>query len=318
MTDTLRPSPDPLERTVPLVGPLDVRRTLGHLVRGSGDPTLRLTEWGFERASLTVDGATAVRVRLAGGRLQASAWGPGAAAALEGLPALIGLDDDAAGFEPSHHPLVARLARERPGIRIGRTGAVLEVLLPAILEQRITGTEAYRGYRRLVRAHGQPAPGPLDLWLRPSAEVLAALPSWTFPELGIEPRRGILLRRVARDAPRLEALAAAARQAGGGGAGAAELAAALRRYPGIGQWTAAEVTLRALGDPDAVSLADAHLPNLVAWALAREPRGSDERMLELLEPWRGHRARVVRLLETSGLRAPRYGPRVAPRDLARL
>jgi 3-methyladenine DNA glycosylase/8-oxoguanine DNA glycosylase len=155
----------------------------------------------------------------------------------------------------------------------------------------------------------------LALWVPPTAATIARLPSWAFPELGIEPRRGELLRRVARDASRLEALADPARQPGGGGSGAVALAARLRRYPGIGPWTAAEVTLRVLGDPDAVSVNDAHLPNLVAWALAREPRATDERMLELLEPWMGHRARVIRLLETSGLAAPRFGPRVAPRDI---
>ena len=91
--------------------------------------------------------------------------------------------------------------------------------------------------------------------------------------------------------------------------------AALTRYPGVGPWTAAEVTFRALGDPDAVSIGDFHLPNLVAFVLAGEPRGTDARMLELLEPWRGHRARVIRLLEASGLAAPRYGPRLSPRGI---
>jgi 3-methyladenine DNA glycosylase/8-oxoguanine DNA glycosylase len=76
------------------------------------------------------------------------------------------------------------------------------------------------------------------------------------------------------------------------------------------------VTLRALGDPDAVSVGDFHLPNVVAYALAGEPRANDGRMLELLEPWRGHRARVVRLLEASGIEPPRYGPRLSSRDIS--
>jgi 3-methyladenine DNA glycosylase/8-oxoguanine DNA glycosylase len=113
-------------------------------------------------------------------------------------------------------------------------------------------------------------------------------------------------------------MGAAARLTGGGGANAGALSTALRARSGIGPWTAAEVTLRALGDPDAVSVGDAHLSNVVAFALTGRPRGTDEEMLELLAPWAGHRARVVRLLETSGPRPPRYGPRVAPRDLTRL
>ena len=92
--------------------------------------------------------------------------------------------------------------------------------------------------------------------------------------------------------------------------------ARLRSVPGIGPWTAAEVALRVLGDPDAVSVGDFHLPNVVAFALAGEPRGDDRRMLELLEPWRGQRARVVRLIESSGLRPPAFGPRYAPRSIA--
>ena len=89
-----------------------------------------------------------------------------------------------------------------------------------------------------------------------------------------------------------------------------------RCIPGIGRWTIAEVTRVAYGDPDAVSIGDFHMPNLVAWALAREPRADDARMLELLEPYRGQRGRVQRLLEVSGIRAPRYGPRLTPRRIA--
>jgi 3-methyladenine DNA glycosylase/8-oxoguanine DNA glycosylase len=303
-------------RRLVLDRPLDLGALVGSLYRGAGDPTMRLARSRMARASWMAGGPSTVHVSVRGGEAAAEAWGPGADEALDRLPALLGLDDDDRGFDPTLHPAIAALARRRPGgARIGRTGSVFEALVPAILEQKITGTEAFRGYRRLIRALEVPAPGPLGLWMPPRASDVAALPSWTFPGLGIEPRRGTLLRRVAHDAPGLEALALAARQPGSGGAGSAALDARLRAYPGIGPWTSAEVRFRALGDPDAVSLADAHLPNLVAWALAGEARGSDERMLELLEPWVGHRARVVRLLERSGQAAPRYGPRIAPRDL---
>jgi hypothetical protein len=66
-----------------------------------------------------------------------------------------------------------------------------------------------------------------------------------------------------------------------------------------------------------VSVGDAHLAHVVGFALAGRERGTDEEMLELLAPWTGHRARVVKLLEGSGVGPPRYGPRVAPRDLVR-
>lgn len=304
-------------RALPLDGPLDLRAALGPLVRGSGDPTIRVASGAAIRASVTPAGPGAIEIRIDGPVARAWAWGPGAESLLDGLPAALGQDDDDAGFEPGRHPVVAGLARRHGRVRLGRTGAVWEALLPAILEQRITGLEAWRGYRRLVRAYGALAPGPLALWLPPTPAVIARLPSWSLTELGVEPRRGTLLRRVARDAARFEALGELARGPGGGGAGAAALSEALRARSGIGPWTAAEVTLRALGDPDALSVGDAHLSDVVAFVLTGAPRGTDEQMLVLLAPWAGHRARVVRLLEGSGMRPPRYGPRVTPRDLAR-
>ena len=103
------------------------------------------------------------------------AWGPGADRVLHGVPGLIGLHDDPASFVPAH-PLVARLHRRSPGLRIGRTGAVVEALVPSILEQKVTGFEARRAHRRLVLSYGRPAPGPGGLRLPPDPEVLAATP----------------------------------------------------------------------------------------------------------------------------------------------
>jgi 3-methyladenine DNA glycosylase/8-oxoguanine DNA glycosylase len=306
-----------LAGAVELDRPVDLRAFLGPLARGAGDPTMRVAAGVAIRASVTPDGPGAIEIRVDKTAARARAWGPGADSLLEGLPALLGLDDDPSGFDPGLHSAVAKLARRHGPVRLGRTAAVWDALLPAILEQRITGTEAWRNYRRLVRGHGTPAPGPLGLVLAPTPAEVAALPSWRLTALGIEPRRGLLLRRIAREAARYEKLAAGARGLGAGGAGSAALAAALRAQPGIGPWTAAEVTLRALGDPDAVSIGDAHLSNVVAFALAGRPRGTDEEMLELLAPWAGHRARVVRLLELARITPPRYGPRVAPRDLTR-
>src|SRR3990172_173898 len=300
-------------RTIDLDGPLDLRLILGPLARGRGDPTLRLSSVAAARATRTPDGPATLLAEVRGTRVEAEAWGPGAGRALEGLPALLGLDDDPTGFDPSLHPVVAGLVRRLSRLRLGRTGAVMEALVPAILEQRVTGSEAASAFRTLIRRYGEPAPGPIAasqrLRLHPAPDVLAALPYYVFHPLGVEERRAEIIRRVARDARRLEALDELPGSRAEVGAAAAAL---LRAYPGIGPWTAAEVTLRALGDPDAVSVGDFHLPNLVAFALAGEPRGHDARMLELLEPWRGHRARGVRLLELSGIAAPRYGPRYSP------
>jgi 3-methyladenine DNA glycosylase/8-oxoguanine DNA glycosylase len=241
------------------------------------------------------------------GEVRGEAWGPGAERALASVPALLGLDRPP-GPIGDHHRLVTELARRFPGVRPTATGAVLEALVPAILEQKVTGDEARRAWRMLIAKHGEAAPGPAAFRLRlaPTAQTLAGLPYYAYHPFGVEQRRAELIRRVAAKAAWFEAITDLPIE---------EAHARLTAMPGIGPWTAAEVAVRALGDPDAVSVGDFHLPNLVAWALAREARGDDTRMLELLEPWRGDRARVVRLLELSGIKAPRYGPRLAPRRI---
>ncbi len=311
---------DPLERTLELAGPLDLRLTLGIHGHARPDPALRFEASGSAwRAARTPDGPVAmfIEVIVPGERVRARAWGPGAERGLEGLEALLGLDDDPAVLVP-RHAVVAEAARRLRGLRIGRTGSVLEALVPAILEQKVTGAEASRAYRGILARWGEQAPGPAgERGMRAPADpaVLAELPYYAFHPVGLERRRAELLRAVAREAPRLERLA---ETAAGPGADPAEAYAALRRFPGIGPWTAAEVGARAFGDPDAVSVGDFHLPDLVAWALAGERQGTDERMLELLEPYAGQRGRVVRLLEASGVAAPRRGPRLAGRRIERL
>ena len=318
MTDRRRAQEPDAERTVTVDAPLDLRRTLEIHQRGASDPGLRFEVSGSAwRASRTPDGPVTLLVELRKGMVRARAWGPGATWSLERLGALLGLDDDPGALVPQH-PAVAAAVRRAPGLRIGRSVAVIEALVPAILEQKVTGAEAGRTYRGLIARYGEPAPGGFGLRLQPDPGVLAALPYHAFHPLGLERRRAELVRAVCRDAARLERLGEVA--AGPGAAEPARVAAyaALRAVPGIGPWTAAEVGIRAFGDPDAVSVGDFHVPDMVAWALAGEPRGTDERMLELLEPYRGQRGRVIRLLEVAGTKAPRYGPRLAPRRIADL
>jgi 3-methyladenine DNA glycosylase/8-oxoguanine DNA glycosylase len=191
-----------------------------------------------------------------------------------------------------------------------RSSAAFEALVPAILEQKITGLEAVRVRRRMAFVLGQPAPGPAErlagLRLPPTAERLAALPYFDLHPLGLERRRAEVIIRLAGRAIAIERLGTKA---------PADARARLERLPGVGPWTAAEVARVAWGDPDAVSIGDYHLPSLVAFALAGEPRADDARMLELLEPYRGQRARVQRLLELSGIRTPRYGPHMPARAI---
>lgn len=303
------PGVDPCRRTIPLGGPLDLRATLGPLRRGRGDPTTRITPTDAWRATRTPEGPATLHLRHAGDRVEAWAWGAGAAWALESAPALLGALDDLAGFAPTH-PVLADLHRRHAGLRVPRTGRVLEALVPTILEQKVVGAEAFRAHRLLVAGLGEPAPGPAGpagMLVAPPPAAIAATPSWTFHRWGVERKRADAVRRAADRAVRVEEAAAMALP---------EAYGRLLAFPGVGAWSAAEVGLVALGDADAVPVGDYHLPSMVSWALLGERRGTDERMLELLEPYRGHRGRVLRLLAVAGAFAPRRGPRMPLRRIA--
>lgn len=284
--------------------PLDLALTLAPLGMG---PWLRHEDGAVLRATRTPDGPAAMRIARGRDELHVQAWGPGAGWTASHAAALCGQADDDTGFHPAH-ALVAELRRQARGMRMPRTEAVFEAVVPAVLAQLVTSAEARRSYRALVSALGEPAPGPWRLTVPPSPAVLARTPYWAFHRFGIERRRAEVVIRAARSARRLDETAAM------------DLQAAYRRleaFPGIGRWTAAKVAMVALGDADAVPIGDYNLPHAVGYALEGTARSTDRRMLELLEPYRGHRARVVRMITEFGLRAPRFGPRRPLRDIAR-
>ncbi len=296
------PEPD-ASGFVSLPAPIDLTLTLGPIAHGRGDPTIRFTADGIWRATRTPDGPATILLRTVADGVEVSAWGPGATHAVAGVADLIGANDDPSALVPQHR-LIGELVHRFPGLRLPRTNRPFEALLPAICEQKVTGVEARAAFRGIIASHGQPAPGPGSLRLPPTPATLAALPYFAFHRFGLERRRADLIRRAAQLAPRIE------------GATPAEAYARLGAVPGIGPWTLAEVGRIAFGDADAISVGDYHLPTVVAWALVRQPRADDARMLELLEPYRGQRGRVQRLLEASGIQAPRYGPRMAPQRIA--
>jgi len=273
---------------VELDGPIDLRRTLAFARMGMGDPCLRLNGEDVWRATRTPMGLATERLRkVRPDAVCVEAWGPGADWLLQRAPALCGALDRPEAFRPDHS-LLDHLARRHPGLRIGRTEAVFETALFVTLEQRVATRDAWASWRLLVRALGEPAPGPLPgLWAPPAPERIARAPYEVFHRFGVERRRADVLKRAAVVARRLEETVGMTLEAAG---------VRLRAIPGVGPWTTARIAMLALGDPDAVFVGDLHLPHLVSSALAGEPRGTDERMLELLEPYRGHRARVVRLL----------------------
>ena len=275
---------------------------------GRGDPTTRLGPGEFWRASFTPHGPATLRISWGVDGVGAEAWGPGRSWMLERVTAITGGLDDGFVFDDAH-PVVLRAQRNHPDVRFGASSMLFHELLPTILGQRITAGEALRQWRTLCLRLGEAAPGPaIGLLLPPSPAAILGRPPWWFHPLGIEAKRAQALRSVARHADKLWAWADLNR---------AEASAKLALLAGVGPWTIGSVMATALGDPDAVAVGDYHLKNVVSFNLAGEPRGTDDRMLELLAPYEGQRGRVVRLLLLDGKSPPAFGPRQRILPMAR-
>lgn len=296
-------------RTVTFPGAVSFGPTLAPLRRGPGDPCFQVAGDGtIWRTSLLLSGPVTARIsRAAANAAHCVAWGSGAQEFLEALPAQLGAQDDASDFVP-RDPTVAAAHRRVPHFRLGRTGLVLEALIPAVIEQRVPGADAFRSWRVLVSKYGTAPPGPAPARMRvpPSAQVWRNIPSWEFHRANVDPRRAQAVVICARRAASLERLATWP---------AARARDALTSLPGVGVWTAAETAQRALGDADALSVGDYHISKMIGWTLLGRPV-DDVGMLELLEPMRPHRHRVVRLLQVSGLAyEPRRGARLPVQNI---
>lgn len=299
-------------RTVTFPGVISPGLTLMPLRRGPRDPCFQLCADGaLWQTSLLPTGPLAARIsRSAPNAVHCTAWGSGAAEFVDALPAHLGAEDDASDFAPQE-PIVAAAHRRVPHLRLGRTGRVLEALIPAILEQRVPGADAFRSWRLLVTEYGTPAPGPAPDRMRvpPPGEVWQNIPSWEFHGANVDPRRARTVVSCARRAASLERLASWPSM---------KARDALTSLPGVGVWTAAETAQRAFGDADALSVGDYHVSKMIGWTLLGRPVG-DEVMVELLEPMRPHRHRVVRVLQASGLAyEPRRGARLPVQNIRTL
>lgn len=294
--------------------PVDVHGTLWPLRRGAGDPAHRVDAHGvFWWACLTPEGSgTLALAAQSGSVVEARGWGAGARWLLDRVPVLLGSDDDWSALDVSGHRALHDVRRRRLGVRLPATGLVMDSLVPAVLEQRVTGQDARRAWRTLLYRFGEPAPGPVEtMRVPPTADTLLGITSWEWHRMGVDAQRQRAVRAAATVASRLEECVAMT----GTCADSDAAIARLRHLPGVGIWTAAETMQRAAGHPDAVSVGDYHTKDVVVHFLTGRPRGTDEQMLELLAPWAGHRQRVVRLIEMSGVAKPRFGPRFAPVDI---
>lgn len=290
--------------------PVPLEAILGVYRHGAGDPTFHSAPGVVWRAARTPDGPVTLRLQHQsagdGDRIVAHAWGSGAQWTLDGLPELLGAADDAQDFE-IHHDTLRRAAKEQQHWRVARSRLMIDSLLPAIIEQRVTGKQAFGAYRQLVRRHGAPAPGSADvvaamrLMVPPDIAGWRRIPSWEWLRAGVDGRRADTVQRVLQVAPRLAECCDLPRE---------KAWQRLRSISGIGVWTAAEAMQRAAGDADAVSFGDYHVAKDIGHALTGAPV-DDVELERLLRPYAGHRYRVQYLVMSGRLGAPRRGPRLA-------
>jgi 3-methyladenine DNA glycosylase/8-oxoguanine DNA glycosylase len=281
-------------RTINVDGPLDVRATVRRLDVGTigSDGT-----WWWAAAG--EDGPTTVAIGAVEGGAVVRAWGPDAERAIDRADRLLGVHRPQPPLFPGT-PAGRFLAQSR-AVRTGHTGDVFGAVIAAVCGQIVTRREAGTSIRALRSRFGSTAPGPVALRSLPGPDVVASLGYADLHECGIERRRASVLIEAARRHRRLDEIADLPVVDG---------YRRLMAVRGLGQWSAALVMGRAVGDLDAVPLGDFHLPNTIAWALAGEERGTDERMEELLEPYRPFRGHVVHAVIEAGVHAPRYGPRM--------
>ncbi|WP_416070499.1 MULTISPECIES: hypothetical protein [Streptomyces] len=135
------------------------------------------------------------------------------------------------------------------------------------MEQRITTGSAHYDWRHLLHRYGEQPPGPAPEGMRipPSAVAWRMVPSWEWHRAGVDRSRAAAILRAC-----------------------------------IGPWTAAETLQRILGAADALTLGDLHLPVQITYALTGARGGTDEQMLQLLEPYAGQRHRAARLILLGG------------------
>jgi len=287
---------------------IDLRATLHPLAVYRSDPTNHLTANQFARATLTPDGPATVLVNWRDDTASVELWGDGESWLADRMEAMLGLADDVSGFVPEHKA-IARMWRQHSGMRMCASHTLWHDVAWLIPGQRVTGQDAARQWAAVCRKFSEPSPGPLELLLPPAPEAVAGAHYTDFHRLGIERQRAENLRAAARFIPRFAAMTDLPSD---------ELRAKLELVHGVGPWTATNVLTMTTGDPDAVVIGDYGIPSVATWNLAGQRVGTDQEMLELLEPFRPNRWRVMRLLMAAGAHPPRRGPKIKNPRIARV
>lgn len=272
---------------------VDLATSMTSIRAGIDDPTMQISSGEVWRASWTPEGPVTLRAQTNGEHITVDAWGEGSAWGLAHAAALCGLDDQLDGFTTDSNAELHQISSRHRGFRLPQSGNLAEALTWAVAAQQTSAFEAHRTYRQLVVAHGTRAPGPVELLVPPAPAVLAGLHAYDLHTFGFSQPAADLLRRIAAQAHQLQRLSPGE---------AADVRRRLTTIDGLSNASIELAVLIAFGDADAVPTGDLRRAHEVGRTLAGEPHADDVRMLELLEPWRGHRGRVIRLIETAASR----------------
>jgi AraC family transcriptional regulator, regulatory protein of adaptative response / DNA-3-methyladenine glycosylase II len=174
-------------------------------------------------------------------------------------------------------PLLASLMEKCPGLRVPVSWDAFELAVRAIVGQQISVAAATSMMGRLVRDLGQPLENTNGLThLFPTAEALATAREHHFhmPRKRAEAIRA-LARAVCEGNIRFDKVT-----------NLEEFSQQLQAIPGIGNWTAQYIAMRALGEPDAFPFGDLGLLRRLGLKSAKEL----ERRAETWTPWRAYAA----------------------------
>jgi AraC family transcriptional regulator of adaptative response / DNA-3-methyladenine glycosylase II len=174
---------------------------------------------------------------------------------------------------------LGEIAADAPGLRVPGAFDGFEMAVRAVLGQQVTVAAAHTIAGRLSAAFGDPIATPVEGLDRlfPHAADLAGLDADQIASLGIVRQRASAIRAVADEvvAGRLDL------------SPAADVAVTVRRLcavPGIGEWTAQYIALRALAWPDAWPSGDSALMK----ALNIDTRREADARAEAWRPWRSY------------------------------
>lgn len=213
-------------------------------------------------------GRAAVRQRH-DGLLDVAVDAPDAASALDAVRFMLAVDDDHSAFlrMARRDARMAPVSVRRAGYRPARRGTVAQSLLTAACGQLVSGAEAARMERAIVRMVS--TPGADGLCTPPSCADVAALSPARMVSAGLAARRAGAVHRLARgiDLERLRTV------------DTGRMTARVTREPWLGPWSAGIIGTYGLGRFDAPVVGDLGLMRILAAETGRWPEPDDTRAL---------------------------------------